>query len=385
MQRTVLAFILLLHRVMFKRFLSATTRMQALSANRQHAGKPEQRREYAHYLARQMGPMIHALMLMAVLGYLAATGASLLIRVSPLPLLLRLAPVLPLLLTAVVARRVQRPWLLSLLALLCVLLLEIGINLNGIGHVQGQPLILPGLLLPVASSMIWLGRWDFAVAMTLCALGPLPLLLHGEADGVQIFQYLVYMAVAIALSAVLRAFMARTLFAQFRLEKQLREQANTDGLTGLLLRNRFLELARRALVDIREQQKPVCMLFLDADHFKQLNDDHGHAAGDAALVALADVLRAQMRPSDLIGRIGGEEFAMLLPGLDLQQASSRAEHLRLAVHAIQRPDGPLTVCIGVAERSHSFEMIEALLARADHAMRQAKSGGRNRIVSAARL
>ena len=351
--------------------------------HRQRTSDPDQRREYSHYLARQMGPRIHALMLMATLAYGVAVIASMLIRSSPVPLLLRLTLLLPLLLVAMAARHVWRPRVLSGLALLCVLLLEIGINLNSIGRLPGQPWVIPGLLLPVASSVIWLGRWDFVIAMALCALGPLPMLLLGAASSVQIFQYLVYMAIAISLSTVLRAFMARTLFEQFRLERQLREQASTDGLTGLLLRNRFLELARLALGDIRRQQKPACMLYLDADHFKQLNDDHGHAAGDAALVALAAVLRSQTRSGDLIGRIGGEEFALLLPGIDQPQADQRGEKLRLAVRAILRPDGPLTVSIGIAECRDADETIEALLARADQAMRQAKRDGRDRIVSAA--
>jgi diguanylate cyclase (GGDEF)-like protein len=350
--------------------------------HRRHASDPDQRREYSHYLARQMGPMIHALMLMATLAYGVAVFASVLVRSSPLPLLLRLSLLLPLLLVAMAAKHVRHPQALSVLALLCVLLLEIGINLNSFGHLPGQPLVMPGLLLPVASSFIWLARWDFAMAMAMCALGPLPMLLLGNADGVVIFQYFVYMAVAISLSTVLRAFMARTLFAQFRLEGQLREQTYTDGLTGLLLRNRFLELARLALSDIHRQQKPACMLFLDADHFKQLNDDYGHAAGDAALIALAAAIRGQMRPNDLIGRIGGEEFAILLPGLDLEQAGLRAEQLRLAVRAILRPDGPLTVSIGVAECDHTDENIESLLARADQAMRQAKRDGRDQIINA---
>lgn len=350
--------------------------------HRQHTSDPDQHREYSHYLARQMRPMIHALMLVAALAYGVATVASTFVRASPLPLLLRLAPLPLLLLVAMLARHVRRPQLLSLLALSCVMLLEIGINLHSISHVPGQPWIMPGLLLPVATSMLWLARWDFAVAMALCAFGPLPMLLLGNVDGVQIFQYFVYMAIAISLSTVLRAFMARTLFAQFRLERQLREQANTDGLTGLLLRNRFLELGRFALSDIRRQRRPVCMLFLDADHFKQLNDDFGHAAGDAALIAMAAAVRAKMRENDLIGRIGGEEFAILLPGLDLQQAGQRAEQLRLAVRAISRPDGPLTVSIGVAEGDRVGEDIESLLARADQAMRKAKRNGRDQIVSA---
>ncbi len=354
--------------------------MHPLLQIRQHADDPDQRREYAHYLAHQMGPMIHALMLVATLAYGLAVVASTFVRQSPLPLWLRLAPLLPLLLVAIAARRVRRPNLLSLLALSCVLLLEIGINLNSIGRMPGQPWVIPGLLLPVASSVIWLGRWDFVVAMALCGLGPMPMLLMG-ADGVKVFQYIVYMAIAISLSAVLRAFMAHTLYEQFRLERQLREQANTDGLTGLLLRNRFLELARLALSDLRRQQKPVCMLYLDADHFKQINDDYGHAAGDAVLISLATTLRGQTRENDLIGRIGGEEFAMLLPGLDLAQAAARAEYLRLAVHAITRPDRTLTISIGIAESSHDQESIESLLARADLAMRQAKIGGRDRVVS----
>lgn len=344
---------------------------------------PNQRREFTHYLAQRMRPVIQALMLVAVLGYVAVITASALAAASVVPLWLRLAPMLPLLLVAACTGHTRRPWVLSVLTLICVLLLEIGSNLNGIGRLQGLPWVMPGtLLIPVASAAVWLARWDFIAGMTLCALGPMPMLLLGDADGVQVFPYLVYMVIAIALASVLRAFMARMLFEHFRLERQLREQASTDGLTGLLRRNRFLELARLALDEARRQQKPACMLYLDADRFKQLNDGHGHAAGDAALVALAAALRAQTRQSDLIGRIGGEEFGLLLPGLELAQASQRAERLRVAVHDIQRPDGPLTVSIGVTARSTPEEPLESLLARADKAMRQAKADGRDRIVCA---
>ncbi len=355
--------------------------MPALPNRHRCADDATQRDEYRHYLACRMGPMIHALMLVAVFSYLAAIGASVWVHSSPLPLWLRLAPALPLLLVAMAAGRARQPRLLSLLTLLCVLLLEIGINLGSLGHPQ-RSWVPPGLLLPLATSVLWMGRWDFIAAMTLCALGPLPVLLIGPGDTPLFVQYGVYMAIAISLATVLRAFMARTLFEQFRLERQLREQANTDGLTGLLQRNRFLELARVALDDIHRRQQPACVLYLDADHFKPLNDDYGHAAGDAALIALAAAMRQQLRQNDLIGRIGGEEFAVLLPGLDLRQAGQRAERLRVAVHMIRRPDGPLTVSIGIAECSHAQEEIETMLARADHAMRRAKAAGRDRTVAA---
>jgi diguanylate cyclase (GGDEF)-like protein len=348
-------------------------------AKQQRADDPSHRREYMHYLAQRMAPAIHALTLLAVFAYLLASGGRALLSPSSVSLQLRLAPAVPLALLALITRRERRPVPLSLLALSCVLLLEIGINLNGIGQAPGQRLVLPGLLLPVASSVIWIGRWDFIAAMLLCALGPLPMLLLGAVNGVPVFQYAVYMTIAISVATVLRAFMTRTLFEQFRLEKQLRAQANTDGLTGLLQRNRFLELARHALGDIYLQRTPAAMLYLDADHFKQLNDDFGHAAGDEVLIKMAARLRTQMRESDLLGRVGGEEFVALLPGLNLQQAHARAEQLRQAMRTVHRPDRSLTISIGIAQCDRPGESIESLMSRADKAMRQAKINGRNQV------
>jgi diguanylate cyclase (GGDEF)-like protein len=349
-------------------------------AKQQRADDASHRREYTLYLAQRMAPAIRALTMLAVVAYLVAAGGRAMVSPSPVPLLLRLAPSLPLALLALIARREKRPMPLSLLALGCVLLLEIGVNLNGVGQAPGQRLVLPGLLLPVASSVIWIGRWDFIAAMVLCALGPLPMLLLGAVSGVPIFQYAVYMSIAIAVASVLRAFITRTLFEQFRLEKQLREQAHTDGLTGLLQRNRFLELARYALDDIYLRQIPAAVLYLDADHFKQLNDAFGHAAGDEVLIHLADGLRSQMRESDLVGRIGGEEFVVLLPGLNLQHAHARAEQLREAMRSVPRPDRHLTISIGIAPCNRPGESIESLMSRADMAMRQAKFNGRNQVV-----
>jgi diguanylate cyclase (GGDEF)-like protein len=340
------------------------------------------RRDFAGYLAQRMGPMIHARMAVALCAYLLALVVRGLVGATPNELLWQLIPAPPLLLVVIAARQCREPLTLRMLALLCVVLLQIGINLTGFGGAAGAHQPLPGLLLPVASSVIWFGRWDFLVAMALCALGPLPMLLH-LGDGERTLQYSVYMAISVSLATVLRAFMARTLLEQFKLERRLRERAETDGLTGVLLRNRFLDLGRAALHQAQELRQPMAMLFLDADHFKRINDDHGHAAGDAALVALAARLRTQGRRNDLIGRIGGEEFAMLLPGVDLEQALVRAEQLRLAVAASHHPGGRLSASIGVAVcLPGGCDSIESLLARADLAMRQAKREGRDRVVTA---
>ncbi|MGS1120777.1 diguanylate cyclase [Rhodanobacter sp. UC4436_H3] len=356
--------------------------MPAPTAKPQPSEDAAFRRDYAGYLAQRMGPMIHALMAVALCAYLLALVVRGLLGATPNELLWQLIPAPPMLLVIIAARQCREPLTLRMLALLCVVLLQIGINLTGLGSAAGVRQPLPGLLLPVASSVIWFGRWDFLIAMALCALGPLPMLLH-LGDGERTLQYSVYMAISVSLATVLRAFMARTLLEQFKLERRLRERAETDGLTGVLLRNRFLDLGRIALHETQQLCQPMAMLFLDADHFKRINDEYGHAAGDAALVAMAARLRTQGRRHDLIGRIGGEEFAMLLPGVDLEQALLRAEQLRLAVAASHHPGGHLSVSIGVAVCTPGCcDSVESLLARADLAMRQAKREGRDRVVTA---
>ena len=343
------------------------------------------RQQYQEYLARCMGPSIHALTMLAAGGaiVIAVTGA-LAGYPSSLPPWLQLLPLMAMMPIVVATQRVRRHRVLRLLGLLCVSLLEIAINLQGMNPAPGLPWVWPAaLLIPAASAMVWLGAWDFTLGMILCAFGPLPMLLLNATDRTQLLQYFVYMALTVALCVVLRTFMANMLVEQFRLERQLREKAATDDLSGLLLRNRFLELAADAIDEAHCQRRPTCMLYLDVDHFKVINDDYGHAAGDAALVALAAALRTHSRQSDLIGRIGGEEFAMLMPGVGPEQALERAERLRMAVHRIPRPDGQMSISIGIAACTpDAYAGVEALLARADQAMRQAKREGRDRIVGA---
>jgi diguanylate cyclase (GGDEF)-like protein len=361
--------------------LSPAARKSARSVHNLRASDQQQ---YQDYLARCMGPSIHALTVLAVCGAIViAVSGTLAGHASSLSAWLQALPLVAMMTVVVATQRMRRPAGLRLLGLLCVTLLEVAINLQGWNGKPGLPWVWPAaLLIPAASAMVWIDSWDFALGMLLCALGPLPMLLWNGTDGAHLLQYFVYMALTIALCIVLRTFLVDMLVEQFRLERQLRAKAATDDLSGLLLRNRFLELAADAIDEAHVRRRPTSLLYLDVDHFKTINDEYGHAAGDAALVALAAALRTQSRPTDLIGRIGGEEFAMLLPGVGLEQAMERAERLRLAVHDIPRPDGQLSVSIGLATCvPDAYHGVEALLARADQAMRNAKRQGRDRIVS----
>lgn len=170
-----------------------------------------------------------------------------------------------------------------------------------------------------------------------------------------------------------------------RLQAELAEAADTDPLTGLANRRRVEALARPWVED---PEGALSALMIDVDHFKRVNDQYGHDAGDEALVWLGSHLRVEARASDLVGRLGGEEFVMLLPGTRLAEALVLAERLRATVAATPADLGggiewPLTISVGVAERRPGDTEVRSLLRRADDAMYEAKRSGRNRVVAAA--
>jgi diguanylate cyclase (GGDEF)-like protein len=166
----------------------------------------------------------------------------------------------------------------------------------------------------------------------------------------------------------------------------MRRLATIDGLTGMLNRRAFFERADSARQLAMRVRKPIALLMLDIDHFKQLNDGFGHACGDEALKAFADTARGILREHDVIGRLGGEEFALALPGTTLDGALDAAERLRVAVLGTPvlacAPEYRMTVSIGVV-MIDAGEELTAALARADHALYAAKAGGRNRIEAGA--
>ena len=165
--------------------------------------------------------------------------------------------------------------------------------------------------------------------------------------------------------------------------QRLDELASTDGLTGVYNRRRFLELAK----GVREQAqgRSVCIALFDLDRFKQINDTHGHLAGDAVIRGAIEVIKQHCRQDDLVGRYGGEEFVLCLPDTSLEHAQEITERICAALASTTvAHDGRsilVTVSIGIAAL-HPGESIEQWLSRADKALYEAKHNGRNRCATA---
>lgn len=180
------------------------------------------------------------------------------------------------------------------------------------------------------------------------------------------------------------AFVYWDITEQRRLEDELRRLAQTDMLTGLANRRRFFEVAEDLFAHPREEA-PCTLLLLDLDHFKALNDTFGHHRGDEALVAVARIATAALRPGELAARFGGEEFALLLQGNGRAEAEARAEDLRRDIATCRLP-GPggamvLSTSIGLATRDAEAPSLHQLIENADRALYAAKRGGRNRVVA----
>lgn len=171
-----------------------------------------------------------------------------------------------------------------------------------------------------------------------------------------------------------------------RLRTQLDLQARTDELTSLLNRRGLETEAQRELTASQRSQTPLAVVVLDLDHFKELNDQFGHAAGDTALTAAARMLAQCLRSSDLLGRLGGEEFVAILPARDAERASLVAERLRSRLEALcvdyEGQALRVTASFGVTMAT-AADSWPSLLKRADSALYEAKRTGRNRICSSA--
>lgn len=163
---------------------------------------------------------------------------------------------------------------------------------------------------------------------------------------------------------------------------ELQVRADTDGMTGLLNQRAFYERVRGELARATRQGSPVTLFLMDLDHFKRINDRFGHLTGDRVLVAVAQELRAFFRPYDLVCRYGGEEFAVVLVGMEREAACVVADRFRQAVTGLDlslpAPRPHLTVSIGVAQWRPE-ELLRDWIGRADRRLYAAKQEGRNRV------
>ena len=184
---------------------------------------------------------------------------------------------------------------------------------------------------------------------------------------------------------VITMFVAFTLVGllAFELRTRLRreeESSRTDSLTGLPNRRGFTERADVLVAANLRSARPMALAYLDLDHFKLLNDEHGHAAGDAALAMVADIMRRYTRSGDVLGRFGGDEFGALFCDAKMEDIRAALERIRAAIElAMDARSWPITSTIGAVVFKPDAIDIEEAMAAADRAMYAMKQGGKNRV------
>ncbi|MBN8488803.1 MAG: diguanylate cyclase [Burkholderiales bacterium] len=206
----------------------------------------------------------------------------------------------------------------------------------------------------------------------------LALLAPGWHEGLLLSMMLSCVLIAVAMTLLTESAVAEN-------EARLQMLAGTDGLTGLANRRQFLQAVSHESERARREGRLLSVAIVDVDHFKRINDQHGHDTGDRALIHLASHLRTLVRPYDVLARIGGEEFALLLPDTHLREAVAVTERFRgtLAGSALLINGRPstMTVSVGVAQLGR-HESVDDWLRRADQALYAAKHEGRNRVHAA---
>jgi diguanylate cyclase (GGDEF)-like protein len=179
---------------------------------------------------------------------------------------------------------------------------------------------------------------------------------------------------------------AATATAAYRnalLHREVQKLARTDALTSVYNRTGFFEMGRREVERARRFKHPLSVIMLDVDLFKDINDTFGHENGDQVLRVIAERISASIREIDIFGRYGGDEFIILLPESDLQNASTVAERLRNCIEStpiqVGKDQIPVTISLGVAMATEKTSSLAELIDQADAAMYQAKQSGRNRV------
>lgn len=170
----------------------------------------------------------------------------------------------------------------------------------------------------------------------------------------------------------------------YALKDQLHHMAEVDSLTGAFNRRAFSERAQSVIAMALRHRRPLSVLMLDLDHFKSINDTHGHMAGDGFLTHVARTIQSQLRKADILCRWGGEEFLVVMPEADAPAVQQKAEQLRLAIaqDLVETGSGKamqVTVSVGVAHLRDSTDALGDIIRRADAMMYLAKTSGRNQV------
>jgi diguanylate cyclase (GGDEF)-like protein len=218
---------------------------------------------------------------------------------------------------------------------------------------------------------------NFAFSAVTCALA----LTLWVTPGLRLATFIVVIAMVGVVTAVILSLRSQVL----RLVRRLADLATHDFLTGALNRGAFEQRLEAELARTGRAGSPCSLVVLDVDRFKRINDSSGHAAGDQALRDLARVVEVAKRRSDVFGRIGGEEFAIMLPDTDLDGASTFAGHLRMRLAEPESTAGGMTVSLGVTDVPTGGPTVREMLHSADRALYAAKRAGRDRVVRADEL
>jgi len=230
--------------------------------------------------------------------------------------------------------------------------------------------------LPVLWTTVFFGRNGAIAIVGLVGAGEAAALLALPAGSAYPGRWVDVMVSITAIAVVARVLECRSEM----LRERLRGEARTDPLTGLLNRRGFDEHASRELGHAGRDDRPIALATFDIDHFKQINDEHGHVVGDRVLVHLARVLSSESRGIDVAARLGGEEFAVLMPGSDQIGAEAFVERVRYSLATTDCPSLPhVRVSAGITTTAVPLE-VETMLERVDCALYAAKRGGRDRTV-----
>lgn len=283
-----------------------------------------------------------------------------------------------------IIRRMNRPYLLAAVAFTLIALTLADYVLILTHLKQGMLYGIGGFMFYMLLPPIAFGAFPLTaniLSILLIAAIPHLLALAGFAAGFEHANYAVLIWPGAAVAIIIQYFYAKDYHRRYRLEKALEQLSYTDMLSGLHNRRFFMESFRNALQEAKETARPLAVMIADIDRFKAINDRYGHPAGDEVIRTLSGLFHRELRGADIVARIGGEEFGVLLPDTDTKEASAIAERLRKATESLHlsgmKTIDTITISIGISV-SKENDTAEILFKKADTALYRAKRSGRNR-------